>query len=273
MSKKKNRKTKKVSEGHCGLTGCYGKFVKSHILPQAFTRPTIEGAPLHQSTQGEGERRRWTSWYDQNLVTREGEDLLSVIDDNGIKLLKKHQLVWSSWLLFRPHFESISPMYPDHGYREIKKLDAEPIIRFAVSMAWRASASSLPDMIDATLEKNIENQLKEFVLGKAIYGNSPFPVSLFQISTIGLKHNLSPYIDTKMVPTLEGDEDHFVGIMRIYLDGLVFHVHLFPSPVERREDSPAFLGGSDHAVLHSVTYEASFQYENMLHVLRESHPP
>ncbi len=266
MSKKKNNK------GHCALMGCYGKFVKSHILPQAFTRPSVKGEPLYQSTRGEGEWRRWTSWYDNNLVTREGEDLLSAIDDNGIKTLRKHQLVWNSWLVFRPHFENATPMLPDHGYRVLKNLDSEAIIRFALSIAWRASASSLPDMKNATLKKSQEDELKEYILGRPIEGSSPFPVSLIQISTVGETHNHSPYIDNKPNFNPDGAEGQFLKIMRIYMDGLVFHVHLSPIPKDHLKDNPIFLGASDHTLVTSVTYEASFQYENMLHVIRECHP-
>lgn len=260
---------KKLNLGNCALTGSYGKLVKSHILPQAFTRPAIAGAPLYQSTRGNGELRRWSSWYDNKLVTREGEDLLSEIDNIGIRVLRKHHLVWSSWIVFQPHFESFAPMLPDNGFRKIENLNMEALILFALSTAWRASASSLHDMRYATLEKHQEEELKEFVLGRAIEGTSPFPVSLTQISTIGEPHNHSPTIDTKFVPSIDGSEEHPMVIMRIYIDGLIFHVHFSEIPSKHLNDNPLYLGASDHALVTSVTYEASYQYENMLHVMRE----
>ena len=266
MSKKQN------TEGYCALTGSYGKFVKCHILPQAFTRPTTNGKPLYQSTKGEGLHRRWSSWYDKKLAVRKGEDFLSAIDDEGIKCLRKHQLVWSSWQVFRPHFESIAPMLPNHGFRQVKGLDTEALIRFAHSIAWRASASTLPDMKHATLEKTVEDGLKEYVLGKPLEGPSLYPVSLTQISTVGEAHNQSPYIDIKPIPNLGEDIDLNISIMRIYLDGLVLHIHLPPIPADHLTSNPVFLGSADYVLITSVTYEVSFQYENLLHLLRECHP-
>lgn len=160
------------SEGRCALTGNLGKFVRCHIIPQSFTKSAVKGAPLYQSTRGLGARRRWSSWYDQNLVTRDGEDLLSAIDDKAIKQLRSHQLVWSSWIAFRPHIEALSPLMPDHGYRRISLLDSDALIRFALSVAWRASASSLHDMKDATLEPDLESRLRDYVLGEKIVGTS-----------------------------------------------------------------------------------------------------
>lgn len=258
--------------GCCALTGSHGKFVKCHILPQAFTRPNTKGEALYQSSRGNGERRRWSSWYDKQLVTREGEDFLSDIDDVAIKLLRKHQLVWSGWIIFRPHFEKIALSLPDHGYRTVKIADASSIIRFALSVAWRASASTLPDMAEAKLETEQEQRLKDFVLGKPIVGASPFPVSLTQISTLGMIHNQTPGVHDKKVFDPESDDDQFLKIMRIYIDGLVLHVHLSHIPQEQVADNPIYLGSSDHALITSVTYEASFQYENMLHLMRECHP-
>ena len=85
-------------------------------------------------------------------------------------MLRKHQLVWSSWTVFRPHFEKMALTLPDHGYRKVEIPDANTIIRFALSVAWRASASSLPDMVEAKLQMEQEERLKDFVLGEPIVG-------------------------------------------------------------------------------------------------------
>lgn len=174
--------------------------------------------------------------------------------------------------MFRPHFEKMALSLPDHGYRKVKIADVSKLIRFALSVAWRASASSLPDMAEAKLGEQEEKRLKEFVLGEPIVGASPFPVSLTQISTVGMTHNQSPGIDERQIFYFEGSNDQFLKIMRIYLDGLILHVHLSQIPKEHVAGNPLFLGSADHALVTSVTYEASFQYENMLHLMRECHP-
>lgn len=256
----------------CALTNERANFVKCHILPQAFTRPAAKGAALYQSTKGVGGRRRWTSWYDPALVTRTGEDLLSSIDDAAIKSLREHLLVWSSWVVFRPHFESFGPLMPNHGFREINGINAERLIAFALSVAWRASASSLPDLNDVKLDQETELALREYVLGKPIEGTSQFPVSLTQLSTLGQIHNQSPYLDEKEMFASQDDETTLCKIMRIYADGLIFHVHLDPLSKEHVDGNSLFLGASEKLLVPSVSYETSFQYENMLHVMRECHP-
>lgn len=151
----------KITHGTCALTGTHGKFVKCHIIPQAFTRPTKKGEALYQSTRGKGETRRWTSWYDPQLVTREGEDILSDIDNAAIKILRKHQLVWSGWMAFRPHFLSFLPSMPSHGLRLLEIEGADCLIRFALSLAWRASASQLPDLSGVKLPGSSEEEMKK----------------------------------------------------------------------------------------------------------------
>lgn len=264
-------KKAKSQEGQCALTGKSGKFVKSHIFPQAFTRPSESGVPLYQSTRGRGELRRWSSWYDSSLVTRDGEDILSEIDDKAIKLLRRHQLVWSGWTIFRPYFEQIGPLFPDHGIRKIKVLEPQALIRFALSVAWRASASSLPDMQEATLEPELQERLRCLTAGEVFDGPSPFPVSLTQISDVGIIHNQSPYVDFKR-RFGHKDGDEMMKIVRIYLDGLIIHVHFSGLDHEEVADNPLFIGASDSLIVSSVSYKSSFQYENMLNLMHECYP-
>lgn len=40
--------------GKCKLTGREGKFVKSHIIPKALTRPSVPGSKFIQKNAGNG---------------------------------------------------------------------------------------------------------------------------------------------------------------------------------------------------------------------------
>ncbi|KVD59127.1 hypothetical protein [Burkholderia ubonensis] len=71
--------------GTCALTGEYGQFVKSHLIPRALTRLSRTGEKFIQSGIGERMARVPDSWYDLKLVVRLGEDILADIDDVGIK--------------------------------------------------------------------------------------------------------------------------------------------------------------------------------------------
>ena len=184
-------------KGVCALTGAVGPYVRCHILPQAFTRPSVVGEALYQSTRGRGEARRWSSWYDPKLVIRKGEDILSKIDDAAIKELRKHMLVWGGWTIFQPHFEKFGPAFPEHGYRVLSGVNTSSLIRFGLSVAWRASVSTMADMAGVSLNSSQQTELKKYVLGAPITETSSFPISLIQLSTKGMINNQAPFTDTR----------------------------------------------------------------------------
>lgn len=262
--------SKKPKIGRCALTGQHGKFVKCHIIPQSLTKPSEDGAPLFQSTKGKGALRRWTSWYDPSLVTREGEEILSLIDDRAIKELRKNHLIWSSWTAFSPQFAPLGATLPSHGLRKVNIEDSDALIRFAHSIAWRASASQLSEMDEATLNIEIQDRLKDYILGEKIEGASSFPVSVVQISTIGEIHNQTPYLNEKHFPDVGDGYRSPQKILRIYVDGLIFHIHLSPIPLSDTSKNPIFIGASDHLLVMGVSYKASFQHENLTQVKRET---
>ncbi len=255
--------------GHCLLTGEHGKLVKCHIIPQAFTRPSVKGEPLLQSTRGKGHQRRWSSWYDNSLVTRTGEDYLSAIDDAAIKELRKAKLVWSGWGLFAPVFETISPLLPDHGLRILDGLNQELVCLFFWSIAWRASVSKIQDMRHFELPKDVEEKAKRAVLEQKI-SCMDMQASLIQLSTQGEQHNHSPIIQTKTVPGYSDGLERSIPFARIYLDGLIAHLHLSPEMQSAGGDISIILGDSPKLIVNSVSYKASFQYENMLNLAYES---
>src|SRR5690349_7493336 len=92
----KSRESKKQS-GVCKLTLTEGAFVDSHLIPKALTRTEQQGLPFVQYRSGARPRKRWSSWYDPQLVTESGENILAAIDTWAIAELRKHKLVWSGW--------------------------------------------------------------------------------------------------------------------------------------------------------------------------------
>ena len=87
--------TPRRKHGYYKLTHRPGAFVKSHLLPEALTRPTVAGAALIQYVEGRRPGQRWTSWYDSELVTRDGEDVLSALDTWAIAAMRAQKLAWS----------------------------------------------------------------------------------------------------------------------------------------------------------------------------------
>lgn len=258
--------------GTCRLTGKPGLLVKSHIIPKALTRPSEAGAPLLQSTKGQGFKRRWSSWFDGDLVTREGEDILSEIDDLAIKVLRNHKLIWSAWLPFKPAFQKLTPFSDGPSLRQLafSQSEGEALHRFVLSIIWRAAASNLPDMSDVKIDSNIEERLRQALLDNAPPPLELFPTSVTQLTTLGEVHNQTPYIDVKRQPAMLGLAAKDMRILRLYIDGLIFHSHFDSKDVEPLNGNSLIIGASDKLIVSGVTYERSFQYENLLTVAYEA---
>ncbi len=249
-------------EGTCKLTGNPGKFVDSHLLPRALTRPSEKGAPLLEGTQGLGFKRRWSSWSDKNLVTADGEAILGRIDDSAIKELRKHQLIWSSWVVGPPYFKSLAPLLPNHSIRDIAIENPSVLWRYAISLLWRAASSTNYAVRDFEIEPDQLERSRRYTTGELDVDFSDFPVTLVQLSTRGESHNHSPMLDHKELPSLSGQPTKIIPIGRFYMEGLIIHVHLKELD-QAINDNDIFLGAKKTTVT-CVTYEASFQYENLL---------
>ena len=127
----------------CKLTGTRGTFVRSHLLPRALTRPSRPGAPFIESGEGHRPTQRWDSWYDKELVTREGEDILEVADTRGIAEFRRLGLVWSG------RAPTVAGPVPDYfdgdsgvGTRILRNIDVHAIRMFILSLLWRCAAST-----------------------------------------------------------------------------------------------------------------------------------
>ncbi|MEC7764381.1 MAG: hypothetical protein VX874_20935 [Pseudomonadota bacterium] len=226
-----------------------------------------------QSTKGKGYKKRFSSWYDKNLVISKGEKRLSEIDGIAIQLLRGHQLIWQSWSIFKPYFNPLGPSFPHHSARSIEFARPSDLHRFFLSIAWRAAVSKLPDMREAVVEDEYLELLRQAILDTSDLSPEFFPIGLNQISTKGTVHNQTPYTDRMPNPPFAPDlYDESATMLRVYFDGLVAHIHLNPK-AEYARDNLAFIGGSKNMVVSAVTYEASFQYENLLFVAAETHGP
>src|SRR5262245_1716421 len=88
---------RKNSKGVCKLTQETGRFVDAHLIPRALTKLSSQGHPYMQMGVGVKPVRRWSSWYDSELVTQAGEKILADLDSWAISELRRQMLVWSGW--------------------------------------------------------------------------------------------------------------------------------------------------------------------------------
>ncbi len=268
MTTRRTRPTSK--RGVCRLTLTDGQFVRCHLIPDAFTKAGTKGAPLIQFGSGRRPSRRWTSWHDEHLVTRTGEDILAALDDWAIRALRLHSLIWSGW-------GEATPLPPNHpvakarGFsgRILGGMDLSRLRLFLLSLLWRAAATDRTEFSEVSIpEEHLEVLRQALVSGKMPDENF-YPATLTQLSTRGIRQNQVPLAEMMPAPNLPGLGFQMRPIFRFYFDGLVTHFHRSASGVI---DSlrPTAVGTSDALLVTLIPYERSYQRENLHYILRES---
>jgi hypothetical protein len=260
-----------MQTGVCALTGTPGKFVRAHILPQALTYGAAKGLPFAQAGQDSPPIKRWTSWYDQSLVTQEGEAILSEYDNWGIEELRRLKLVWSSWgeqTSLPGDFHEI-PEKKGWGARKLVTSDPTRLRLFFLSLLWRAGASQMSEFDEIAIRASDLRRLKIMLVNRDPAPYDRFPVMLTQLSTKGGIHNLTPLSMRKpLTPWCRNGPS--VPIFRFYLDGLVAHFHRETKPDEVVELSNMFVGNSEEFGVTVLPFENSWQQQNMATLIRET---
>lgn len=256
--------------GTCKLTGQAGMFVDSHIIPEALTRPSVRGRPFFQLGEGRPTTRQWTSWYDPELVTAEGESYLSDLDGWAIATLRRHKLVWSGWGQEESLGDLSTHVYQCVGIRAVDNLDTKRLRLFFHSLLWRAAASSRSEFKDIVVSSDDLELLRNAILGLSDPPMSFYPIQLTQLSTRGVTHNQTPISDVKYLPHpyVQGGEPIALPTFRFYLDGLIAHLHR-ATPLAYSVESLGNLivGMSDSLVLSTVAFEDSAQARDIEEVL------
>lgn len=262
-------------EGVCALTGEHGKFIASHLIPRALTRPSAPGRPLIQLGSGKQPIQRWDSWYDSGLVTIAGENILTDLDTWAIQELRAHKLIWSGWgnaQTLEGRFTKIGDSHM--GIRRTSGLDTKRLRLFFLSLLWRAAATSRPEFSEVQVSGADLETLREMVATGNPNPSSFYRIHLTQLSTRGPAQNLVPIAQFKEIRSLiPGWKHRLEKIFRFYFDGLVAHIHLPETEsIWVEDEGPLVLGAEQDIVLSTVTYQGSFQAENLAYVLSESLP-
>ncbi len=210
--------------GTCALTGEYGQFVKSHLIPRALTRLSRNGEKFIQSGLGERASMVSDSWYDLKLVVRSGEDILADIDDVGINELRRNHLVWSGWS-GHESLQRLLGIDSDSPMRELRLQDAKKLRLFFLSLLWRAGASDLPHFRHVALSAEEIEDLRKRVFNRDPGAQEDYPIILHQMSDLGAQHNRAPLLEDEMI-IIEGEPDRKATYVRFYFEGLVAKIYL-----------------------------------------------
>ncbi len=257
--------------GVCKLTGIQGKFVKSHLIPQAFTRSEKPSEAFVQSGEGKPAKRRWSSWYDPKLVVTQGEKLLADLDDWAVKFLRHHKLVWSGWGPQRI-LADLQPLPGNSGWgiRECRVQETTKLRLFLYSLLWRAAATELPEFNEIVLPADDLETLRVAVFEGRLPPIDFYPASFTQLSTLGLIHNQSPLAMTKDIPSIDQYAGQSLPIFRFYFDGLITHFHRHASDNGDTKALGKLIAGQENElVVSTVTYEESFQRKNIERIIAD----
>lgn len=253
--------------GTCALTGEYGQFVKSHLIPRALTRLSHSGEKFIQSGIGERSVMVSDSWYDLKLVVRSGEDILADIDDAGIRELRANHLIWSGWGRHMS-LQSLLGIESNMSFRELDLQSTKNLRLFFLSLMWRAGASGLSHFRHVSLAPEEVEDLRRRVVSRAPGAQEDYPIVLHQISDLGARHNRVPLLEEETM-TIEGEPNRKLVYVRFYFEGLVAKIYL-----PNRSDLPpkfANLGINDRSafivVLHK--FEQSRTRDNLVQMMRD----
>lgn len=256
--------------GLCALTLRPGKYVKSHLIPRALTRPEVPGAKFIESGRGEKPIYRSDSWYDSRLVIAGGEAILARYDTWAIAALRRHKLVWSGWP------DGISRLDDLWGeldgasglsVRSIEGLHGGRLRLFLLSLLWRAAATSRHEFSEISLPPDELEQLRMMVLTGTPEPLDFYPVTLFQHTTRGPAHNYSP-----VGPAFLRTEQATPKItFRFYMDGLVAHFYRDFShmAVDAVATESLRVENSRRLLVVGLPFEGSMQEEGLLAAVEE----
>ena len=213
-----------VGVGICKLTGTRGEFVKSHIIPRAFSdRIFGQTARVQLGQLGRLPILRRTSWYDDNIVTAEGEEILQRVDGAFVKEAEELGLTWR--------------YFPFSDKAKQKPLDGEDIVSieldhsrwdrvrlFSLSLLWRAAVSRRPEFSEIWLDPIALRKLTKIVRGEIGAHEFDFPTTLVLLTEQGQPQNMTPLRQRMTVPQLTIGLKAYIKIFRFYVDGLIFHI-------------------------------------------------
>ncbi len=262
MAKKRQR----ALEGKCKLTGLQGRFVESHIIPAALTRPSRQRNYFLQLGPDQRSKKRWSSWYDPELVTAAGEKYLADLDAWAIKELRRHKLVWSGWGGKDSLDEKLHNTPGPFGVRVVEGIDPIKLRLFFLSILWRAAATKLHEFSYVVLPDGHLEMLRQMILNGDPEPQSFYPFQLTQLVTKGFIHNHAGVKMDTHLENLEGDGSAPIlsPTYRLYFDGLITHVHLGLPPSYSVENLKGVLVGTASSLaVVTVPFDHSLQFHSM----------
>lgn len=261
------------ASGICKLTGVSGSFVKSHIIPRAYTNQNLDkNIRIELGQFGDRPKIRHDSWYDSQLVTFEGEKILADYDEAFALQAKKFGLCWRHHPIKNYASQSQSEKIFGTSLCKFSDLDSQALRKFFLSLLWRSTNTSLPGFKEIRLDVMSRTKLSRIVSGQVQPHPTDFPITLVALNTKGQPQNLSPIRDKIFVPQIADGLKSELKIFRFFVDGLIAHIGRKSMDAKLRECwRGRVLGVDSPTVIVSRPYEGSWQEQNIQFLQEELH--
>lgn len=248
--------------GYCALLEKEGKYAKSHIIPLALTSHSIKGERFIESGRESRPIRRFTSWFDHQLVIAEGEEVLSKIDSDGIVELRKYKLIWCGWggheQLLNADYVIPPKQEDDFGVRLIEGIDVKKLRLFFLSILWRSLKTNIKEFSFLPRSGVDLDRIGRMIVEGDSEGFDFHPIALDQISTLGFAHNQSPAYQSMEIQSPDGVR--VVEYYRLYMQGLVVHIYPESCPDLVGVMAAMFIGGYEKLWVNARRFESTRQF-------------
>lgn len=233
--------------GYCALTGEFGVFSKSHIIPKAFVRRVTDLKFVIEDDRG-FLRRDLDACRDDHLMTAKGEKITADYDDAAIRLFRKHRLTYAT-RRNKDTLEIEDTGLVPYTIIDLQTKDINYIKLFALSLLWRAAASKREEFANVTLEADEQEELRLAVASYDAKDPSFFPCLFMVFDHATELVKINPYM-------VQPQTDEFY---RFFLDGVVCYI----SKKSRLPDGSNFglwkVGASSDLHILVLPSEGSFQ--------------
>lgn len=207
--------------GKCKLTGAHGKFVKSHLIPEALNRRATNQPMLEVSDGDSRGIKRLTGWYDKSLVTAEGEAILGQLDNVAGRVFIGKDLLYRDRRT--QNFKLKSDLSDGPSATVIKLGNDKALLhRFCISLLWRALETEMEYIKIRAGDRRDVEFARRFVVGELSPKWWDFP-SYFGV-----------FDDIDEIPK-HGPQfiiQKGVRFLRFFLDGLVCYVSCKRRPLK-----------------------------------------
>lgn len=196
--------------GECRLTNQVGPMAKAHIIPNAFMR-RADTTPFMECDGRSRSLKRFTGWYDQDILGVRSEAIIAELDDAAAKCFIGGGFTYRA-RRDPNNIEVLRDSFVPGDIYEIENVHTAKLRLFGLSLLWRAAASDLDAMRLVTVKESNLRDIGELILAGDPGSPLQYPVYFGFFCGAEELPKLAPFQPSKH------------PFFRFFLDGVVAYV-------------------------------------------------